>query len=157
MLKNYFKTAWRNLSKNKTSSIINISGLAVGMAVAILIGLWIWDELSFNKSFQNYDHIAQVLTNANYNGGINTDYNSAPPYGDELRNNFGSDFKHVLMTSRPLKMLLSSGEKKLMKNGYYFEPGISDMINLKMVKGSRDGLKDPSSILLSESLAKAFY
>ena len=100
MIKNYFKTAWRNLLKNKASSFINISGLATGMAVAILIGLWIWDELSFNKSFKNYDRIAQVLTNAKYNGGIGTDYNTAPPYGDELRNSFGTDFKHVLTTSR---------------------------------------------------------
>jgi putative ABC transport system permease protein len=157
MIRNYFKTAWRNLLKNKTSSVINISGLAVGMAVATLIGLWIWDELSFNKNFQNYDRIAQVMTNMNYNGGVNTDYNSAPPYGDELRNNFGSDFKHVLMTSRVQKMLLSSSEKKLMKYGYYFEPGITDMLDLKMLKDTHDGLKDPSSILLSESLAKAFF
>lgn len=157
MLKNYFKIAWRNLLKNKTSSFINISGLAVGMAVAMLIGLWIWDELSFNKSFQNYDRIAQVMTNAKYNGGINTDYNTAPPYGDELRNNFGTDFKHVLMTSRASSMVLSSGEKNLMRTGYYFEPGIADMLNLKMLKGSHDGLKDPSSILLSASVAKAFF
>lgn len=157
MLKNYFKIAWRNLLKNKVSSFINISGLAVGMAVAILIGLWIWDEISFNKSFKNYDHIAQVLTNMNYNGGINTDYNTAPPYGDELRNNFGADFKHVLMTSRAYTIVLSSGEKNLMKTGYYFEPGITDMLSLKMLKGSHDGLKDPSSILLSESVAKAFF
>jgi putative ABC transport system permease protein len=157
MFRNYFKTAWRNLLKNKTSSFINISGLAVGMAVAILIGLWIWDELSFNKSFQNYNRIAQVMTNANYNGGINTDYNTAPPYGDELRNNFGSDFKHVLMTSRSFSMVLSSGEKNLMKTGYYFEPGIADMLNLKMLKGTHAGLKDPSSILLSASVAKAFF
>jgi putative ABC transport system permease protein len=157
MIRNYFKTAWRNLLKNKTSSVINISGLAVGMAVAMLIGLWIWDELSFNKNFQNYDRIAQVMTNMNYNGGVNTDYNSAPPYGDELRNDFGSDFKQVLMTSRVQKMVLSTSEKKLMKYGYYFEPGIADMLDLKMVKGTHDGLKDPSSILLSESLAKAFF
>jgi putative ABC transport system permease protein len=157
MLRNYFKTAWRNLLKNKTSSFINIIGLAVGMAVAILIGLWIWDEMSFNKSFQNYDRIAQVMTNAAYNGGINTDYNSAPPYGDELRNVYGKDFKHVLMTSRSFKMVLSSGEKNLLKSGYYFEPGITDMLNLKMIKGTHAGLKDPSSIMLSASLAKAFF
>ncbi len=157
MLKNYFKIAWRNFFKNKISSFVNISGLASGMAVSMLIGLWIWDELSFNKSFKNYDHIAQVLTNANYNGGIGTDYNTAPPYGDELRNNFGSDFKHVLMTSRALSVVLSSGEKNLMKTGYYFEPGITDMLDLKMIKGTHAGLKDPSSILLSESVAKAFF
>ena len=137
--------------------MINVSGLAVGMAVAILIGLWIWDELSFNKSFQNYDRIAQVMTNTVYNGGIGTDFNTAPHYGDELRNKFGADFKHVLMTSRPFPMVLSSGEKNLMKTGYYFEPGVTDMLSLKMLKGSRDGLKDPSSILLSASAAKTFF
>ena len=137
--------------------MINVSGLAVGMAVAILIGLWIWDELSFNKSFQNYDRIAQVMTNTVYNGGIGTNFNTAPPYGDELRNKFGADFKHVLMTSRPFPMVLSSGEKNLMKTGYYFEPGVTDMLSLKMLKGSRDGLKDPSSILLSASAAKTFF
>jgi len=157
MLKNYFKIAWRNLLKNKTASFINISGLAVGISVAMLIGLWIWDEMSFNKCFKNYDRIAQVLTNANYNGGINTDFNTAPPYGDELRNAYGSNFKQVLMASRPSSMVLSSGEKNLIKTGYYFEPGITDMLSLKLLKGSHDGLKDPSSILLSATLAKAFF
>ncbi len=61
MIKNYFKIAFRNLIKNKFSSFINIGGLAIGMAVAILIGLWIYDELSFNKNFKNYDRIAQVM------------------------------------------------------------------------------------------------
>ena len=51
MIKNYLKVAWRNLAGNRAHTFINIGGLAVGMAVAILIGLWIWDELSFNKSF----------------------------------------------------------------------------------------------------------
>ena len=55
MFKNYFKTAWRNIIKNKTYSIINILGLATGMAVAMIIGLWIYDEASANKNFENYD------------------------------------------------------------------------------------------------------
>jgi len=61
MIKNYLKIAWRNLVKNKTHSFINIAGLSVGMAVAMLIGLWIWDELSFDKYHQNYDRIVQVM------------------------------------------------------------------------------------------------
>ena len=52
MFKNYFKIAWRNLLKNKFFSIINISGLAVGISVALLIGLWIWDEVSFDKAIK---------------------------------------------------------------------------------------------------------
>ena len=53
MFRNYFKIAWRNLVRNKVYSAINIGGLAVGMAVAMLIGLWLRDELSFNKYHQN--------------------------------------------------------------------------------------------------------
>ena len=61
MIKNYFKTAWRNLVKNKGYSSINIGGLAVGMTVAMLIGLWIYDEVSFDKSFKNHKRIAQIM------------------------------------------------------------------------------------------------
>lgn len=60
MPKNDLKIAWRNLIKNKGYSALNIGGLAVGMAVAMLIGLWIYDELSFNKYHKNYDGIAQI-------------------------------------------------------------------------------------------------
>jgi hypothetical protein len=72
MIKNYFKTAWRNLLKNKAHSLINISGLSIGMAVAILIGLWIYDELSFDRHFANYNRIAQVIQNVTNNGEVQT-------------------------------------------------------------------------------------
>ena len=72
MFKNFFKIAWRNLVKSKGYSAINIGGLAVGMAVAILIGLWVYDELSFDKYHANYERIAQVMQHANFNGEIGT-------------------------------------------------------------------------------------
>ena len=62
MFKNYFKTAWRNLVKNKVYSIINILGLAAGMAVAMLIGLWIWDEVTYDQYHANHKQLAQVMT-----------------------------------------------------------------------------------------------
>ena len=68
MIKNYFKVAWRNLVKAKGYSAINIGGLAVGMAVAMLIGLWVYDELSYDKYHKNYDRIAQVMQHASFNG-----------------------------------------------------------------------------------------
>jgi cytoskeletal protein RodZ len=58
--------------KNKAHSLINIIGLSVGMAVAMSIGLWIWDELSFNKENPNYDRIAQVMQHNTINGEIGT-------------------------------------------------------------------------------------
>ena len=70
MFRNYLKIALRNLVKHKVYSAINIAGLATGMAVAMLIGLWVWDELSYNKSFQNYDRIAQVMQHQTFNGNM---------------------------------------------------------------------------------------
>src|SRR5450432_3151470 len=99
MIKNYFKIAWRNLFRNRVSSFINITGLSVGMAVAMLIGLWIWDELSFDKFTSNYDHIAKVIQNVTNNGEVQT-WESVPyPLAGELRKAYGSDFKYVVMTT----------------------------------------------------------
>src|SRR4029078_5377355 len=97
MFKNYFKIAWRNLSKNKTSSFINISGLAVGMAVAILIGLWIFDELSFNRYHKNYDRIVKVMDHQSWHGDKNTNDYLPIPLGTKLNSEYASDFKHVTM------------------------------------------------------------
>jgi hypothetical protein len=72
MLKNYIKTALRNLARSKSHSLINIMGLSVGMAVALLIGLWIYDEVSFDHNFANYDRIAQGIQNVTNNGTVET-------------------------------------------------------------------------------------
>src|SRR5450432_414413 len=95
MLRNYLTVAWRSLLKNRTSSFINISGLAVGMAVSLLIGLWIWDEVSFDKDNKNYDRIAEVMQNQNLNGEIQTWQGLPYPLADALRINFKDDFKSV--------------------------------------------------------------
>ena len=155
MIKNYFKIAYRNLKKNKVSSFINIGGLAVGMAVAILIGLWIYDELSFNKNFANYDRIAQVMQRFTMNGETGAGTTIPFPMGEELRENFGGDFKYITMASWNENHILAFGEKRLSKSGTFFEPQALEMLSLKMLKGTKDALSDPASILLSESSAKA--
>src|SRR5882757_930581 len=96
MLKNHLKIAWRNLTRNKISSLINIGGLTAGMVVALLIGLWIHDELSFNKYHKNYNSIGQVMI---HNGPeLNGTYNYLPmPLGKELRSSFPDDFQHVVL------------------------------------------------------------
>src|ERR1700739_504099 len=96
MLKNYFKTAWRSLRSNKTATAINIAGLSAGMAVTILIGLWIWDEVSFDKSNPHYDRIAQVMQNGIMNGEVMTWPTLPIPLADVLRQDYGSDFKNVV-------------------------------------------------------------
>jgi putative ABC transport system permease protein len=60
MIKNHIKVGWRTLLRTKGYSAINVGGLAIGMAVAMLIGLWVYDELSFNRYHDNYDSIVQL-------------------------------------------------------------------------------------------------
>jgi hypothetical protein len=74
MLQNYGKITWRSLAKNRVYSAINIMGLAIGMTVATLIGLWLWDELSFNQYHQNYNRLARVLWHVSREGDISTTF-----------------------------------------------------------------------------------
>jgi putative ABC transport system permease protein len=157
MFKNYLRIAWRALGKNRASAIINIGGLAIGMAVAMLIGLWIWDELSFNKGVKNYDTIAQVMQNQTFNGEVQTWGSQAMQLGPELRTHYGSNFKHVVVSSFTNDHLLGFGDKKLVKQGNYMDPEIADMLALKMLKGNRAGLSDLNSIFLSASVANALF
>src|SRR5258706_1822777 len=99
MIKNFFKVAFRNLSRNKVYSFINIMGLAAGMGVAMLIGLWIHNELSFDKYHKNYDRLTRVMVNDNFNGQIKTDWSQPFPLAEELRTKFASDFEYVVMAS----------------------------------------------------------
>lgn len=157
MIRNYFKIAWRNLVKSKGYSAINIGGLAVGMAVAMLIGLWVYDELSFNKYHKNYHRIAQVMQHANFNGKWATQIANPAAMAPEIRAKHGSDFKYVVQTSWFGGHLLSIDNKNINQDGGFFEPDAPDMLTLEMIRGTRAGLKDPYSIMLSASAAKAIF
>ena len=122
MLKNYFKTAWRNLIRSKGYSAINVGGLAVGMAVALAIGLWVHDELSYNKYFKNYDRIAQVWQHATFNGEISSQTANPALMGPEIKAKYGNDFKYVVQASWEGGHLLSIGNNAtISQQGMYFE------------------------------------
>jgi putative ABC transport system permease protein len=157
MIRNYFKIAWRNLGKSKGYSAINIGGLAIGMAVAMLIAFWIYDELSYNKFHKNYDRIAQVMQNQTFNGSKGTQRSIPIPLEGELKSKYGSNFKYLVMSSGQDEHVLSAGDQKLSVEGNYMDADAARMLTLKMLKGNYDGLKDPHSILLSASTAKAIF
>src|SRR6266496_6484312 len=159
MLKNYFKIAWRNLFKNKGTSLINIGGLAVGMAVATLIGLWIWDELSYDRNNKNFDNIAQLARRSTVNGEIfiSEKSNHFPiPLAGVLRNNFPGYFKNVALASESNEQMLSIEEKRFSRQGMYVEPGFLDIFTFNMLAGSGKEFSDPQSILINKSLAISF-
>ena len=156
MIKNHLKIAWRNIIKNKTSSIINIGGLAIGMTVAMLIGLWVWDELSYDKYHQNYDRIGQLMTTQTSNGETGTFPSTVVPLSNELRTKYAADFKRVALTWEG-SHILAIGTKKLSLNGMWAEPDLPAILSLVMVQGNYNTFNDPASILLSASVAKALY
>nr|WP_052731260.1 ABC transporter permease [Spirosoma radiotolerans] len=99
MFTNYLKIAFRNLTRQKGYSFINIGGLAAGMAIAMLIGLWINDELTYDRSFINHKQLAQVMTTTvGDNGAMSTNPLVPQPIAGELRSKYGSDFKNVAMS-----------------------------------------------------------
>jgi putative ABC transport system permease protein len=157
MIRNYLKVAIRHFSRNKVFSFINITGLSIGMAVTLLIGLWIWDEVSYNKQFENYDRIAQVMQTQSFNGELGTQHAVPFPIGDQLKKEFGSDFKYVTMSSWNNDHIISSGDKKVIIDGSYMEPAATDMFSLQMLNGTRSGLSDMHGILISKQTANTLF
>lgn len=157
MLKNYFRTAWRNLLKNKTYSILNMAGLATGMAVALLIGLWIADELSFDTYHRHHGRLAQVMT-TQINNNKKSTFNDVPiPLRNELATKYGDRFKQLALTSKAFPITVTAGEKKIIQTGMFAQAEFPAMLTLKKSAGSLDGLNDPSSMLVSQSFAKALF
>ncbi|MBC8153037.1 MAG: ABC transporter permease [Bacteroidetes bacterium] len=155
MIRNYLTVAFRNLVKNRVYSFINIVGLASGMAVAMLIGLWIYDELSFNRQFKHHDRLAKLWQFVKFDVE-KASYDVLPiPLAQELRSNY-PDFESVgLSVTR--NVILATGDKKLMKLGNYVEPDFMNMLSLKVVSGTPFSNNDVNSMLLSESLANALF
>ncbi len=160
MLKSYFKVAMRNMVRNYGYSFINIAGLASGMAVAILVGLWVFDELSFNTYFKNYDRIAQVTKAGHFQGKYYQGQQYIPyPLIEELQTSYRQNFKHVVPISGPggFDAVLSTGDKRLTKRGMYIGEEAPEMFTWEMVYGTWSGLNDLHGIMLSESTSKVFF
>jgi putative ABC transport system permease protein len=157
MFRNYLKIAWRNLIVNKVYSGINVLGLAAGMAVAMLIGLWIWNEVTFDKSFTNHKQLAQIMTtNVADDGSLNTNPLVCQPIATELRGKYGSDFKSISM-SRWNQSAFKANGKIISAIGLWVEDKFPAMFSVDMLKGNINALTDPSSIIINSSLAKTLF
>ena len=157
MIRNYLKTARRNLLNNKTYSFINIGGLTIGLTITMLIGLWVHDETTFNTYFNNYDQVGQVLINKTFDGETRTRYTLPYPLASELRNVYTDDFEYVVMSSFPGDNVLSFQEKNLTKFGVFMEKDALRMFSLQMLKGDWSALEDPNAVVVSESTAKGLF
>lgn len=157
MLKNYLKIAWRNLVKNPTYSFINVFGLALGMAVTILIGLWVHGELTHDGQFSKKEKIAIFYQSQTFNEQVGTGPAIPRPLEFELRNNYDVYFKHIVMSTWTNSRYLRAGDITINKNGNYMQPEAPEMFDVKVISGVQNGLKDIKSVMLSASSAKALF
>lgn len=161
MLRKNLSLALRHLRKSRMHSFINITGLSIGMAVSILIALWIIDECSYDRNNPAYDRIARVMQTGTLNGSHYT-YSSMPiPLAGELRTRYGNHFKYVVPSYWARDYILSAGDgaedKKISQRGRFMDADAPYLLSLNMVEGSRDALNDLHSILLSASAAKNLF
>jgi predicted permease len=157
MLINYLRTALRGLTRAKTHALINIGGLAIGMAISILISLWIKDELSYDKYHRNYDRIVQVLQKEKFLGQTKVWDHLPYVLFQNIRINYQGAFEHIVPTATENGLHLTAGTANLPAEGWYADPAAPAMFTLNMLGGTRNGLADPHSILLSASTARALF
>jgi hypothetical protein len=132
-------------------------GAGICTMVALLIGLWVWDELSFNTYHQNYNRVAQVMKLATYDGEKEAVQYLSYPLTIQLKNNYKNYFKHLVTARAEEDFDLAAGEKKITQTGQFIDAGAPEMLSLKMLKGSRSALQELHSILLSASAAKILF
>jgi putative ABC transport system permease protein len=160
MFKNYLKIALRIIKRHKGYSFVNIVGLAVGIAVFVLIALYVYHETSFDKYHENADRIYRVIQqrNANVVSGEST-YATTPP---ALAPALMDEFPEILLATRigPLsKILINYGERGFIEDKIYcVEPETFRIFTIPFVKGDpKTALNDPFSIVLSERAAGKYF
>jgi putative ABC transport system permease protein len=157
MFRNYFKTAWRNIKGSKVYSAINILGLAAGMAVALLIGLWVYNEYSYDRFLPGYQDLYQVKMNYTADGEVHTQDATSVPVADVLR----KDIPGVRLVAESDWMdahNLAVGEKKLYLAGAMIGGDFLKMYRYPLLKGDAGSvMKDPYSIVLTRSTAVSLF
>lgn len=156
MLKNYFKTAWRNLIRNKTFSLLNIAGLAVGIACASLIILWVEYNVNYNHSIPDLNNIYQIENNQTYGSDMYTFAATSVLVKDALL----QEFPGVANVSRydDIGATVSLGDKHLARSGAYVDSAFLKMFGLPLIEGNtKEALNDISQIAISQKLAKTYF
>ena len=162
MIKNYLKTGWRNLTKNKVSSIINISGLAIGLACIILIGMYVKDELSYDRFFKDTNRIYRV----NLDGKMGNDQfivgHTPPPAGAALVNNFPEieSYTRIFLPGDEIIHYENRGQKNSLteKNVLVVDSNFLKFFNYPLISGNASTcLNGVNSLVITQKAAKKYF
>jgi putative ABC transport system permease protein len=163
MFKNYFLLAWRHLLKNRGYSAINIAGLSIGMAIALVIGLWIMDEATYDHYAPDHSRLAVVMVNMHLKNAVKkeefyTGNTVMVPFGKALRTQYKDLFTGVAMTDfKSGSRLFNYGDKTVSGIALIAQADLPSMFGFRMLGGTAGATKDPSTIIIAKSLASALF
>jgi putative ABC transport system permease protein len=166
MFKNYFKIAWRNIIRHKAHSIINISGLSVGIGACLLIFVILQFELSYNTFNSNFKSIYHVVTKQTAEDGINYNPGVSTPALDALRIDFPQIKFAALNSSYGSQMTVpgadagnAAGDKKFIEpiGVFFMEPQFFDIFQAKWLNGTKDALSQPNMVVVSKAIATKYF
>ncbi|MDQ3292428.1 MAG: ABC transporter permease, partial [Bacteroidota bacterium] len=158
MLRNYLKTAIRNLLRHKGFSFINIAGLTLGLTACLLIGLFVWDENQFDRFIPDGGRVYRVYYEVTGKEGTNYIATTPPMFTTALQQ-FPEVEQTLRILNNPSKTLFEVGNKHLYEEGgIYAEPSFFDFFPLPFQYGSSvKALESPTSIVISQSLAHKYF
>jgi putative ABC transport system permease protein len=158
MIRNYIKTMWRSLVKNRGYSFLNIGGLAIGIACASLIFLWVEDEVNFDAVNVKKDRLYLVEENQQYDTYVFTESSTPGLMADAMK----AELPGVANTARTSEgsrsLLFTRGNKSVFAGGKYADPAIFSMFTLSFVQGdAAKPFPQLYSLVITEKTAKKFF
>ncbi|WP_353181276.1 ABC transporter permease [Parapedobacter lycopersici] len=158
MLKNYLKTAWRNLIRQRVFSAINIVGLAIGLATCLLISLFVIDELSYDRFNEKADRIVRVVFKGTVRGGAINEAHVMPPVAQALKAEY-PEVEEATRIRRAGKPFFEVGDKLFYEEETAFaDANIFDVFTLPMLHGNpKTALNEPYSVVITEDVAKKYF
>lgn len=156
MLSTYLKTAWRNIVRGGVYSLLNLLGLATGMAVGLIIGLWVTDQVSFDRFIPGYDRAYQVRFRFTDNGVMRNQEDVSLPVGDALKRDV-PEIAYVAPSFRTEDELMVN-DKRVYGYGRFVGEEFLQVFPFPLVEGDAvTALKEPGSVVISESMARAAF
>jgi putative ABC transport system permease protein len=158
MLKNYLKIAWRNLVKNKTFSIINILGLAIGLCCFLLIALWVMDELSFDNYNKKADRIYRINSDIRFGGSDLKLPVSSDMMGQVLKKDYPQVEQYTRMYAQGGLLVKKDGQYISEQNLVWADSTLFDVFTLPALSGdTKTALNEPNAVVITESTAKKYF
>ena len=163
MFKNYLLLTLRQLRKNRGYTLINVAGLAIGMAAALAIGIWIAGEIAVDKSYPDRSRIVEIMQDQRPKGtppGSPITYrgmtvsSALEPF---LQKGYNDIFAETAMVEWPDDCLLTNGDKSIIRQGSWVEHSFPIIFGYQFLSGNAESLRDPSTVVISRSTAIALY